>query len=72
MSYKTIYLIDLNDNSRLYFVLSGPADKIAKLAEKIKNDGGNYWINDFDCWHGYTLTDALHVVINYTEALKDD
>lgn len=56
---KSLYLVDINDNCKLYFVIEGTREQIDKLADKIKNDGGNFWIANLPDWNGYFLADCI-------------
>lgn len=58
-NWRAVYLIDVKDNMRLYYVIEGLSSLIKSLRRKLKKDNQPFYISDNNNLNGMTLYDAI-------------
>lgn len=58
--WKTIYLLDVNDNWKLHYCIEGLTEKIESLSKKMREHGQSYFISDDNNLDGACYLDTLN------------
>lgn len=58
--WRAVYLIDVKNNMKLYYVMEGLTEKIEKLTRRMRDNGQDYLISDNNNLDGTSYFDTLN------------
>lgn len=58
--WRTVYLVDVKNNMKLYYCFEGLTEKIESLTKKMREDGQDYFISDNNNLDGASYFDTLN------------
>lgn len=58
--WRAVYLVDIKNNMKLYYVMEGLTEKIENLTRRMRDNGQDYFISDDNNLDGTSYFDTLN------------